>query len=149
MRWQSSCRRRRPQSTEELQQSSITFTRQSHYCFRVKRGFKVYEFTQTRKRDKTEKNTAEAIDNNASIRVAGSSRRVDTVYRQRLAFLHAHPEIHQWGRRGVIMHGSHLPLHYSRTQAGVALSSAEAELNAALKMGCEKLGMSQFCSEFG
>ena len=47
------------------------------------------------------------------------------------------------------MHGSHLLLHYSRTQAGVALSSAEAELNAALKMGCEILGMSQFCSEFG
>ena len=33
---------------------------------------------------------------------------------------------------GVILHGSHLMLHYSRTQAGVALSSAEAELNAAL-----------------
>ena len=47
------------------------------------------------------------------------------------------------------MHGSHLLLQCSRTQAGVALSSAEAELNAALKMGCEKLGMSQFCSEFG
>ena len=47
------------------------------------------------------------------------------------------------------MHGSHLLLHCSRTQAGVALSSAEAELNAALKMGCEILGMSQFCSEFG
>ena len=31
----------------------------------------------------------------------------------------------------------------------VCLSSAEAELNAALKMGCEILGMSQFCSEFG
>ena len=47
------------------------------------------------------------------------------------------------------MHGSHLLLHFSRTQAGVALSSAEAELNAALKMGCEILIMSQFCSEFG
>ena len=40
-------------------------------------------------------------------------------------------------------------LHYSRTQAGVALSSAEAELNAALKMGCEILGISQFCMELG
>ena len=49
----------------------------------------------------------------------------------------------------VIMHGSYLLLHYSQTQAGVALSSAEAELNAALKMGCEILEMSQFCSEFG
>ena len=47
------------------------------------------------------------------------------------------------------MHGSHLLLHYSRTQAGVAHSSAEAELNAALKMGCEILGISQFCSELG
>ena len=47
------------------------------------------------------------------------------------------------------MHGSHLLLHYSRTQAGVSLSSAEAELNAALKMDCEILGISQFCSEFG
>ena len=43
---------------------------------------------------------------------------------------------------GVILHGSHLLLHYSRTQAGVALSSAEAELSAALKMGCEILGIS-------
>ena len=42
---------------------------------------------------------------------------------------------------GVILHGSHLLLHYSRTQAGVALSSAEAELNAALKMDCEILGI--------
>ena len=38
---------------------------------------------------------------------------------------------------------------YSRTQDGVALWSAEAELNAALKMGCEILEISQFCSEFG
>ena len=39
---------------------------------------------------------------------------------------------------GVSLHGPHLLLHYSRTQAGVALSSAEAELNAALKMGFER-----------
>ena len=50
---------------------------------------------------------------------------------------------------GVILHGSHLLLRYSRTQAGVALSSAEAELNAALKMGCEILGISQFSRELG
>ena len=47
------------------------------------------------------------------------------------------------------MHGSHPLLHYSRIQAGVAYSSAEAEMYAALKMGCEILGMSQVCSEFG
>ena len=51
--------------------------------------------------------------------------------------------------RWVIMHGSHLLLHFSWTQAGVALSTAQAELNAALKMGCEILGMSQFCNKFG
>ena len=49
---------------------------------------------------KIEKNTeilAEATDNNVSIRMAGSSRRVDRVYRERLGWLQAHPEIHQWG----------------------------------------------------
>ena len=50
---------------------------------------------------------------------------------------------------GVILHGSHLIAHWSRTQSGVALSSGEAELNAALKMGCEILGVRQFCSELG
>ena len=40
-------------------------------------------------------------------------------------------------------------LHSSRTQTGVALLSAWAELNAALKMGCEILGLSKFCREFG
>ena len=53
-------------------------------AFASKRGFKVNEFTQTRRGDKTEKNTeilAEATHNNVSIRVAGSSRRVDRVYR--------------------------------------------------------------------
>ena len=50
---------------------------------------------------------------------------------------------------GVILHGSHLLLHYSRTQAVVALSSAGAELNAALTMGCEILVISQFCRELG
>ena len=51
--------------------------------------------------------------------------------------------------RGSLCTGSHLLLHYSRTQVGVALSSAEAELNVAWKMGCELLGMSQSYSEFG
>lgn len=50
---------------------------------------------------------------------------------------------------GVILHGAHLIAHWSRTQAGVALSSGEAELNAALKMGCEVVGLRQFCSELG
>ena len=48
---------------------------------------------------------------------------------------------------GVVMHGGHLVQHYSKTQAGVALSSAEAELNAALKMGCELLGIAEFLKE--
>ena len=49
----------------------------------------------------------------------------------------------------VIQHGLRLLLHYSRTQAGVALSSAEAELNASLKMGCGILGISQCSRELG
>ena len=36
---------------------------------------------------------------------------------------------------GVSLHGSHLLLQYSRTQAAVPLSSAVVELHAALKMG--------------
>ena len=49
----------------------------------------------------------------------------------------------------ILLHESYLLLHYSRIQVGVALSIAEAELNAALKMGCENLGISQFCRELG
>ena len=37
----------------------------------------------------------------------------------------------------VVLRGSHLLLHHSRTQACVALSSVEAEPNAASKMDCE------------
>ena len=48
---------------------------------------------------------------------------------------------------GVVMHGSHLIHHWSRTQAGVALSSAEAELNAMLKAGQELICIRQFLSE--
>ena len=50
---------------------------------------------------------------------------------------------------GVVLHGLHLLLHYSRTQTSVSLSSAEDELNAALKMGCVILGISHFCRELG
>ena len=50
---------------------------------------------------------------------------------------------------GAILNGSHLLLHWSRMQAGVALSSAEAELNASVKMGCDALGIRQFCRELG
>ena len=39
--------------------------------------------------------------------------------------------------------------HHSGSQAGVALSRAEAELNAVLKRRCEILGNSQFCRERG
>ena len=37
------------------------------------------------------------------------------------------------------MMGKHLISHWSRTQATVALSSGEAEMNASLKAGCEGL----------
>ncbi len=50
---------------------------------------------------------------------------------------------------GAIMHGSHLIHHWSRTQAVISLSSCEAELNAALKMGSEMIGMVQTCKEWG
>ena len=50
---------------------------------------------------------------------------------------------------GAILNGTHLLLHWSRTQAGVALSSAEAELNATLKGGCEALGIGKSCREMG
>ena len=47
------------------------------------------------------------------------------------------------------MHGSHLLSHWARTQQGVALSSAEAELNAAIKAGCESLGVRHMVQEMG
>ena len=37
--------------------------------------------------------------------------------------------------------------HWARTQVGVALSSGEAELNAALKVGCEALCMKIMAEE--
>ena len=50
---------------------------------------------------------------------------------------------------GVILHGAHLVQHWSRTQSVVALSSAEAELNALLKTGSEILGAAEFTREIG
>ena len=40
-------------------------------------------------------------------------------------------------------------LHWSRTQQLIALSSAEAELNASIKAGCEGLGIRQMTRELG
>jgi len=48
---------------------------------------------------------------------------------------------------GIVMAGSHLLAHWSRTQVGVALSSGEAELNAALKAACEVIGVKVMSSE--
>ena len=45
--------------------------------------------------------------------------------------------------------GKHMIGHWSRTQANIALSSGEAELNAALKGGCEGLGVRSMCQEWG
>ena len=47
------------------------------------------------------------------------------------------------------MHGQHLIAHWSRTQQLVALSSAEAEFNAAVKAGQEGLGVSNLLAEMG
>ena len=48
-----------------------------------------------------------------------------------------------------MMHGQHLIGHWSRTQQLVALSSAEAELNASVKAGQEGLGVSNPLAEMG
>ena len=50
---------------------------------------------------------------------------------------------------GVIMRGTHLISHWSRTQQLVALSSAEAELNASVKAAQEGLGVAHLEEEFG
>ena len=47
------------------------------------------------------------------------------------------------------MRGAHCLSQWSRTQASVALSSAEAELNAALKGAVELLGARELVSEMG
>ena len=45
--------------------------------------------------------------------------------------------------------GQHLLQHWSRTQQLVSLSSAEAELNATIKAGCEGLGIANMAREMG
>ena len=47
------------------------------------------------------------------------------------------------------MWGKHPIAHWSRTQATIALSSGEAELNAALKGGVELLGAGTMVEELG
>ena len=48
---------------------------------------------------------------------------------------------------GSVSLGQHLLAHWSRTQVGVALSSGEAELNAALKTACESIGLRVMAEE--
>ena len=50
---------------------------------------------------------------------------------------------------GVLLRGSHVICHWSRTQQLVALSSAEAELNAAVKAAQEGLGVAHLEEELG
>ena len=47
------------------------------------------------------------------------------------------------------MYGSGLVAHWSRTQVSVALSCAEAELNAPVKAACEAIGLKQLCEHLG
>ena len=47
------------------------------------------------------------------------------------------------------MKGAHLLLFWSRTQQLIALSSAEAELNASIKAGVEGLGVANMAEEMG
>ena len=50
---------------------------------------------------------------------------------------------------GAMLNGNHLVQHWSRTQQLVALSSAEAELNAAVKAGQEAIGVGNLLVEMG
>ena len=50
---------------------------------------------------------------------------------------------------GTLRFGKHCQAHWSRTRASVALSSGEAELNGALKGGCELLRAQHVCTDFG
>ncbi len=50
---------------------------------------------------------------------------------------------------GLLTRGGHCLGHWSRTQATVALSSGEAELNAAVKGGVELLGIRELLLEWG
>jgi len=47
------------------------------------------------------------------------------------------------------MYGKHLVHHWSSTQASVALSSAEAELNAMIKAGSELIGIMDMSKDYG
>ena len=47
------------------------------------------------------------------------------------------------------MRGTHLICHWSRTQQFIALSSAEAELNASVKAAQEALGLAHLEEELG
>ena len=50
---------------------------------------------------------------------------------------------------GVLMRGTHVIKHWSKTQVGVALSSAESELVALIKASTEALGMKHLRAEMG
>ena len=50
---------------------------------------------------------------------------------------------------GVLMRGLHVICHWSRTQQLIALSSADAELNAAVKAAQEGLGVAHLEEELG
>ena len=50
---------------------------------------------------------------------------------------------------GIVFRGRHVLGHWSRTQAVVALSSGEAELNASLKGACESIGVRELMREWG
>ena len=47
------------------------------------------------------------------------------------------------------MYGSHLIKSWSKSQAVIALSSAEAELYSAVKVSCESMGFQSMLSDFG
>ena len=50
---------------------------------------------------------------------------------------------------GVLMYGAHLVAHWSSTQATIALSVGEAELNAAVKATIEAIGARDMLKDFG
>ena len=50
---------------------------------------------------------------------------------------------------GILLRGKHALLHWSRTQQLIALSSAEAELNASISAGCDGLGVKHMAAELG
>ena len=50
---------------------------------------------------------------------------------------------------GALMRGKHLICHWARTQQLIALSSADAELNAAVKAAQEGLGVAHLEEELG